>query len=205
MRNPRPWRILERSVAYKHPLFTIAELRVAPEQADAGQGDGTLERKVAQIESNDWVNVVALDESEPHPRLVLIRQWRFGCQEQTLEIPGGLVDDGEAPIDAGRRELLEETGYACGRLDPLGVIQPNPALFNNRCHLYLARDLEYVGPPVGDGDEEIEVLLRPLSELPDALAQGEIQHALVIAALHFFELWRSQSVEPHSNADSAGR
>ena len=67
-------------------------------------------------------------------------------------------------------------------------MQPNPALFNNRCHVYLARDLTLTGEPVGDGDEEIEVLTRPLQEMPDLMRSGTIQHALVIAAMQLFYL-----------------
>ncbi len=188
VRAPRKWSTTARHAVYEHPLLTFAQTTV---EAQGEPGEAPTSRDVLVLESNDWVNVVALDETTARPQIVLIRQWRFGSQSQTLEIPGGLVDDGEAPALAARRELLEETGYSCGAIIPLGVVQPNPALFNNRCHIFLARELTLVGTPVGDGDEEIEVLALPLEEMSRLVRSGEIQHALVIAAMHLFDLWRN--------------
>lgn len=109
----------------------------------------------------------------------------------TLEIPGGLVDPGESPAEAGARELLEETGYRVGRLTSLGSINPNPALFVNRCHMLVAENCESVAPIQNSATEETIVELLPRAELPETLRNGGIDHALVVAALYYFELWRS--------------
>ena len=105
-----------------------------------------------RIESPEWVNVVALTAAD---ELVMVRQFRHGSRRMTLEIPGGLVDPGESPVDAGARELLEETGYRAGRLTSLGSISPNPALFANRCHMLVAEDCEPVARIQNSATEEI--------------------------------------------------
>ena len=68
----------------------------------------------------------------------------------------------------------------------LGWVEPNPALQNNRCHTWVARQLEWQEEPQGDGDEEIEVLRRPLAEMEGLIADGSIRHSLVVAAFQLF-------------------
>jgi 8-oxo-dGTP pyrophosphatase MutT (NUDIX family) len=125
-------------------------------------------------------------------QIVMVRQYRHGCEEITLEIPGGMVDPGENPAEAAARELLEETGYRAREVSPLGVVNPNPALFANRCYTLLARDVERVAEIRNDGGtEETVVELVPRAELHDRLRAGDIDHALVVAALLWFELeWK---------------
>lgn len=143
-----------------------------------------------RIESPAWVNVVALTEGD---ELVMVRQWRQGLRAVTLEIPGGLVDPGETPAVAGARELLEETGFRAGRMTSLGSINPNPALFTNRCHMQVAESCVQVADIQNSATEETIVELLPRAALPDLLRSGGIDHALVVAALYAFELWRSGS------------
>ena len=112
MKSPRNWTVRDRRAIFDHPVLTAAQVIV---EAEANDGNDPTQRERLVLESNDWVNVIAIDtSSEPtaigasdSPRIVLIRQWRFGVGSQTLEIPGGLVDTGEDPATAARRELLE--------------------------------------------------------------------------------------------------
>jgi len=137
------------------------------------------------LDAPDWVNVVALTADE---NVVLIEQFRHGTQEVTLEIPGGGVDPGEDPLEAGLRELREETGYegSDGRI--IGVVAPNPAIINNRCHTVLVGGVEAVGAAQLEGYEEIRTKLVPLSDVPGLIRCGAISHALVIAAFYHFDL-----------------
>jgi len=135
------------------------------------------------LESRDWVNVIPLT---PDNRVVLIRQYRHGTREVTLEIPGGLVEDHDSAEDAGRRELMEETGYRDSAMIPLGVVHPNPAFLNNCCHTFIARDVYRAGAQMQDEKEDIEVLLRPLERIPRLIREGEITHSLVVAAFYRF-------------------
>ena len=132
------------------------------------------------INSVDWVNLVPITADN---ELVCIRQYRHGTEEITLEIPGGMVDPGEEPMVAAARECLEETGYRADNLESLGAITPNPALFPNRLHTYVAWDVSLVGEIQNTASEQTEVTLVPMSEVPDLLVRGEIDHALVAATL----------------------
>jgi len=104
------------------------------------------------------------------------------------------VEDSDSPEEAARRELREETGYADRVLIPLGAVYPNPAIQNNLCYSFLARDVYPVGVQQQDKEEDIEVTLKPLAEIPKLIREGEINHALVIAAFYrFYMEYQSQS------------
>jgi 8-oxo-dGTP pyrophosphatase MutT (NUDIX family) len=140
-----------------------------------------------RIEADAWVNVVA---TTPQGELVMVRQWRHGASKLTLEIPGGLIDPGEPPEVAAARELLEETGYRAPALRPLGDVNPNPAIFGNRVFTYLAENCERVSEIQNGPLEETWVELVPERELSERLRAGDVDHALVIAALHWWRLHR---------------
>jgi 8-oxo-dGTP pyrophosphatase MutT (NUDIX family) len=138
----------------------------------------------------DWVNVVALTDDD---RLVLVEQYRHGVERTTLEIPGGMVDRGDAsPEAAARRELLEETGFASDHWRLIGTVDPNPAIQSNRCYTFLAERARKVAEPAPDGLEELRLVLEPARRVPDLLRTGRIEHALVVAALMW---WRLASEE----------
>ena len=129
------------------------------------------------IDTMDWVGVIPLMGD----RVVMVRQFRHGVKEICLEIPGGLVEEGD-PLAAARRELKEETGYGAQEMELLGALFPQPALFNNRFFVYLARGLERIGELELDEGEDIEVLFIPLGEVREMIRRGEVTHALVLAA-----------------------
>ena len=173
----KSWRTLRRETILDHPVLKVDKV---VRRSEAG-----LEHPFVVLGSPPWVNVVAVT---PDDQCVLIRQWRHGTGQETLEIPGGLVDPGETPAQAGARELMEETGYRAARLESLGTVTPNPALFSNLCHTFLAVDARPDGPPRPDETEEIEVITVPVAQLGHLVRSGEIHHSLVISALTFFWL-----------------
>ena len=136
----------------------------------------------------EWINVIALTDDELLP---MVRQYRFGIESLTLEIPGGMCDPDEDPLDAAKRELREETGYEADEWTPLGWVHPNPPLQNNRCHTFLARGARRAGDPTPDANERFEHALVPLSDIPQKIADGEITHALVLAAFQLYERRRA--------------
>lgn len=145
------------------------------------------EHTFSVIESPDWVNVVAFDTEG---RLLLIRQFRFGTGEFTLEVPGGMVDPGEDPGATAARELREETGYRAGSIVNLGFIYPNPAIQNNKAHMFLADGCVLEGAPSFDPGEDIEVVPTAFETALEKLYRGEISHALVAVALQRLLLHR---------------
>lgn len=135
----------------------------------------------------DWVNVVAIT---PDQRLVLVRQWRFGTRSFTWELPAGLVEHGEDPLQAGLRELREETGYAPvdgAQARVIGVVHPNPAFMSNVCTTVLAPNCALAGEQQLDPSEEIEIGTVPLDELPARVASGELSTALGLVGLYWWE------------------
>jgi 8-oxo-dGTP pyrophosphatase MutT (NUDIX family) len=137
-----------------------------------------------RIDSPDWVNVVPLTDDD---RVVLVRQFRHGARAHTLEIPGGMVDPGEDPATAAARELIEETGFEARSIATLGHINPNPALFGNRCHMFVARGVRRVREIANTDLEETHVELVPRSELGRLARSGAIDHALVVVAIYWLE------------------
>ncbi|HWA84964.1 MAG TPA: NUDIX hydrolase [Opitutus sp.] len=147
------------------------------------------EQDFVVIDAPDWVNVIALT---PERRMVLVRQFRYGVNEFSLEIPGGMIEAGEEPLIAGVRELREETGYVGAPARQLGSVHPNPAIQSNRCHFVFVEDAAPASALAWDADEEIAVTTLPVDEVYAMAHSGGITHALVLNALLMFEpLWRA--------------
>jgi 8-oxo-dGTP pyrophosphatase MutT (NUDIX family) len=134
---------------------------------------------------NDWINIIPLTTDH---QVVMVRQYRHGSREVTLEIPAGFIDPGDTPEEAAARELLEETGYKAEEYMRIGVLSPNPAFFNNRCYTFIARNIEKVCDPMLDQTEDIEVVLFPIVDVPKLVVKGEIAHPMVVTAFYWYFL-----------------
>ncbi len=128
----------------------------------------------------DWCVIAATDEEH---RWIVIEQHRHGVNASTWEPAGGIIEPGEPAADAALRELREESGYLGAKAELLAVVHPNPALSDNRAHLFLARGAHHVSEPDNPPDERTRVLLLSDDELEDALARGRISHALALCTL----------------------
>lgn len=135
------------------------------------------------LESAGWINVIPLT---PEEDVILIRQYRHGIQGFTLEIPGGIIEAEDSPEGAAVRELYEETGYRAKEMISLGSVHANPAILNNICYTYLAKDVYQAGKQELDDKEDIEIVIKPLAEIPRLIKEGEITHSLILAAFYRF-------------------
>ena len=175
----KSWQRIDSETVYSCRIFSLQKNRSRSPRTNK-------EHDFFVLDSGDWVNIIPVTADD---RVVLIRQYRHGTEDFTLEIPGGMVDQEDpSPLYAARREMQEESGYDSEDIIPLGAIHPNPAIQGNRCHSFLARNVEKRFEPNFDTTEETEVTLAPLADIPDLIRQGQITHALVVVAFHWYDL-----------------
>ena len=179
----RPWRRLRANRLQRCRVFDVDEVRFEPPH-------GGRAETFYCIQAPDWINVIPLTADG---QVLFLRQFRFGVDDFTLEIPGGMCDPGETPLQAAQRELREETGYVAGKWNLLGWVHPNPALQNNRCYSYVARDLRREGEPRPDAHEEFELQQVPRDRVASLIATGEVTHSLVVAAFHLLDVGQAPS------------
>lgn len=172
----RPWPVIRSQSGPSYPIFSLRiDTAKAPHSGK--------EHDFYIIDCPDWVNIIPITEDN---KVVMVKQFRHATKEITLEIPGGMVEKEDTPEKAAFRELLEETGYKAGKLTLLGTVHPNPAIINNRCSTYLARNLEKVNNGERDETEDIEVCLCSLNEIPKLIIDGRITNSLVITAFFWY-------------------
>jgi len=173
----KKWELIDSKTDRDYSIFKVNSVQAISPRTNATGMYYTIETK-------DWVNIIPVTANQ---EVVMIKQYRHGSKEIALEIPGGLVDEND-PEKAALRELLEETGYRGEAIAHLGTVNPNPAIFNNLCHTYLVENAIKASQRNLDYDEDIEVILTPLLEIPSLISRGVINHALVIVAFHYYFL-----------------
>ena len=177
------WTISATRTIFTNPVVNLVTSRVRC-------GRTAIEKDFYKFQFPRWVNIIALTGRQ---ELILIRQYRFGTDRVEWEIPGGAVNDGEDPLAAGLRELLEETGYAGQNGRIIGKVCPNPAIQNNFCYTVLVEDVRQVAEPSQDDMEDIEVLILPQDEVQKLVVDGSISHGLVLNALMFFAMDKAKN------------
>jgi 8-oxo-dGTP pyrophosphatase MutT (NUDIX family) len=142
--------------------------------------DGTIKDPYYIIERPDAAIIFPLTQKG---EVVLVRQYRPPLERMELGLPAGLVERGEKPEAAGRRELLEETGYSGGEWEPLGALASSPSLKDNWAYLFLARSVEKAAAPDPDEHELVEVVKVSVGELRGLIQSGQILSSSGVAAI----------------------
>jgi 8-oxo-dGTP pyrophosphatase MutT (NUDIX family) len=168
------WKVLKSLDIFKAGFFKC--------RADECQlPDGRIMPRYYVLEFPDWVNVVAITADN---QIVLVEQYRHAAQATFLEVPGGGTHPGcEDPLEAGRRELLEETGYESSTWINCGFHYPNPALQSNRMHTFLALNCKHIQAPQLDPYEDLKTVTMPLQEAIEKWQRGELKHSLISASI----------------------
>ncbi|HRP01036.1 MAG TPA: NUDIX hydrolase [Candidatus Kapabacteria bacterium] len=138
------------------------------------------------LQSNNWVNIIPITKDK---EIILIEQYRHGTDSITLEIPGGLIENGEAPLSAAKRECTEETGYSSkSDIIQTGVSYPNPAYQSNQCFSFVWFDCEYSIEQKLDRHEIINIHKHTFSEVKSMIENGTINHSVILTAFYYFSI-----------------
>jgi ADP-ribose pyrophosphatase len=155
---------------------------------------GRLPSSCTVFEYPDWVDVIALTAEL---NIVLVDQYRHAVGQMRTEFPAGVVDNGEEPLAAIKRELLEETGYASEQWHLLGSAPVNPVLQTNRIHCFLALASHKVAEQDLDEGEAIRTHELPLPEFIEQVEAGRLElPALQLASLHLLRSYLRRSTDP---------
>ena len=168
-----PWKITDSRYVVRDSWMTLRADRCET-------GHGVVVDPYYVQEPPDWVQIVAFDRQD---RILVTRQYRHGAGLICAEFPCGAVESGEGPIQAARRELLEETGCTSQELHLLSSLSPNPARYSNKIHAFIAIDAQQVQAQNLDQTEEIEFSFLALPELLALIDQGAFSQALHLANL----------------------
>ncbi|MEH1974510.1 MAG: NUDIX hydrolase [Nostoc sp.] len=176
MANPFDWIVLKSRYIIKDKWISI--------RSDTCQmPNGTIVDPYYVLEYPTWVNVVALTKNQ---EVILVKQYRHGLRKTILELPSGAVEAEDVlPVEAAKRELLEESGYTSNHFIETGILSPNPANHNNLTHCFLATDVEHVADLKLDATEQIDVVLLPLQKVIEDIDQGIFLQTLHISSLFF--------------------
>lgn len=169
--DERKWKILSSEYLIKRPWLTARRDRVE-------LPDGRVNDEYYVLEYPTWINVIAITEDG---KIIMERQYRHAIGETRFEIPAGVVEPGEEPLAAAKRELMEETGYEGGEWSLLMTMAPNASSMNNLNYSYIAKGVRPTGTQHLDATEDLEVILMEKKDVIDLLQAGELRQALMIA------------------------
>lgn len=168
------WTITASHLRLQSPVFRIIERE--------SSGPGGRRGAFSVMEAPDWAHLILLRDNA----VLTVRQWRHGTRRHSLEFPGGVVDPGEDPAIAARRELQEETGWTCGEIVRIGQTSPNPALMTNRVYTFLSTEPLAQGLQNLDPDELADPRWVPLADLLSGIPEFD-ESAIMLAGLAFLQ------------------
>lgn len=171
-------KILSSREVYRCRLFWVTE-------DEAVDPKSKFEIKRSVIRHNGSAVMMAVDEKK---RILLVRQYRLPAGKYMWELPAGKLDEGESPIQAAKRELIEETGYRAKKWEKLSSFFPSPGFVSERMHIFLATKLK-AGEATPMDDERIETRWFSKKEVKDMIRKGKIEDGKTIIGFH---TWNSR-------------
>ena len=169
----KAWKVLDSEYLINRPWLTARRDHLL-------LPDGREIPEYYVLEYPDWVNVIAITKDG---HFVMERQYRHALGCTCYELPCGVKEEGETPLEAAQRELEEETGYGGGEWEKLMVLSANPSTMTNLTHCFLATGVEKISEQHLDATEELEVHLLTREEICHLLQNNEMMQSLMVAPL----------------------
>ena len=170
------WKVLKSEYLFKRPWLTVR--RDCVELADGRQNP-----ECYVLAYRDWVNVIAITEDG---QFVMERQYRHGLGKTCFEIPAGVMEKGETPLEAAKRELMEETGYGEGEWTNIMNVSGNSSTTNNISHCFVAKGVKKISGQHLDSTEDLEIVLLSRDQVKDLMVNDQIRQSLMAAPLWRF-------------------
>lgn len=167
------WKVLKSEYLFRRPWLTVRRDCVE-------LPDGRQNPEFYILEYPDWVNVIAITEDG---KFVMERQYRHGLGKTCFEIPAGVIEEGEDPLDAAKRELMEETGYGEGKWRKIMTISGNSSTTDNLSHCYVAEGVRKISGQHLDSTEDLEIVLLDTAQVKDLMVNDQIKQSLMAAPL----------------------
>lgn len=174
--NDKKWETLKSEYLIKRPWLTARRDVVK-------LPTGAVNNEYYVLEYPDWVNIIAIRSDG---KFVLVRQYRYGIGETSVELCAGVCEQGENPEQSARRELSEETGYAGGEWKEIMTLSPNASTSNNFVHCFIATGVEQLSGQHLDRTEDIDILLFTRAEVLSMLENNQIKQATMAAPLWYY-------------------
>ena len=167
------WKVLKSEYLFRRPWLTVRRDCVE-------LPDGRQNPEFYVLEYPDWVNVIAITEDG---KFVMERQYRHGLGKTCFEIPAGVIEEGEDPLDAAKRELMEETGYGEGKWRKIMTVSGNSSTTDNLSHCYVAEGVRNISGQHLDSTEDLQIVLLDTAQVKDLMVNDQIKQALMAAPL----------------------
>lgn len=182
MTKLRRWKVLKEEDISPSKYFPLYKQKIK-------YPNGKIEEDFYISKLGDVATTIALMADK---KVLIVRQYKHGFGDITIEFPAGRIKKGEVPLDCAKRELLEETGYRAKQYIPIGLVCPSPTKDTAKVYGFIALELERINDPIleptFDSYEEIEILEYTLSEIKQLIKNNKMRGSDAIALLTLAEL-----------------